>query len=53
MSELLDLNKFTKQNLIGQGTFGQVYKVIEHDTENIFAAKVSLTELNETKKNYL
>ncbi|KAK8898251.1 hypothetical protein M9Y10_000529 [Tritrichomonas musculus] len=50
MSEFLDLSKFTKQALVGQGTFGQVYKIIEHDTGNIFAAKVSLTELNETKK---
>ena len=50
MSEL-DLTKFSKQALIGQGTFGQVYKVIEHDTGNIFAAKISLTELNDTKKS--
>ncbi|KAK8883615.1 hypothetical protein M9Y10_042709 [Tritrichomonas musculus] len=51
MNEFLDISKFIKQALIGEGTFSQVYKVIEHDTGNIFAAKIS--KLSETKKRLI
>ena len=53
MDEFLDLSKFTKQKKIGKGSFGQVYKVIEKGTENIFAAKVSLVKITEDKKMFL
>lgn len=42
-----------KKTLIEQGTFSQVFKVIENDTENIYSAKISLTELNETQKRLI
>lgn len=53
MNEFLDLSKYTKQALIGQGTFSQVFKVIENDTGSICAAKISLTELDETQKRLI
>lgn len=49
----MDLSKFTKKTLIEQGIFSQVFKVIENDTENIYSAKISLTELNETQKRLI
>ena len=41
-----DLNKLKKLDEIGNGAFGEVYKVVEKDTTNIFAAKVSFNEIN-------
>ncbi|KAK8834314.1 hypothetical protein M9Y10_000521 [Tritrichomonas musculus] len=48
MSEFLDLSKFTKQEKLGQGAFGKVYKVDENSTENTYAAKISLTKLQKS-----
>ncbi|KAK8837546.1 hypothetical protein M9Y10_036546 [Tritrichomonas musculus] len=53
MSDFLDLRKFTKQAKIGQGSFGQVFKIIEIDTETIFSAKISLTIFNENDKKFI
>ena len=47
MSAFLNLNKFKIQSKIGQGAFGEVFKVEENDSKNIFAAKISLSELNQ------
>lgn len=44
--EFLDLNKFQKKNLIGEGSFGIVYKVLDIKNKIIFAAKVSKAEIN-------
>ena len=44
MNKFIDLNKFTKISKIGQGTFGEVFKVKENDTGDIFAGKI-LTEI--------
>lgn len=49
----MDLSKITKKTLIEQGIFSQVFKVIENGTENIYSAKISLTELNETQKRLI
>ena len=53
MSEFLDLKRFKKQSKIGQGSFGQVFKVVENDTEDIYAAKISFTKLDENDKKFL
>lgn len=44
MSEYINLNKFTIQEKLGKGAFGKVFKVIENDTQNIYAAKISKSE---------
>lgn len=41
-----ELNRFQIMNLIGKGMFGEVYKIKEKGTGNIFAAKISLSEAN-------
>lgn len=43
----LNLKRFQKQHLIGKGSFGKVYKVMDKRTGAIFAAKISLVELSE------
>ena len=52
MSEFLDLKRFKKQRKIGQGSFGQVFKVVENDTEDIFAAKISFAKLDVNDKKF-
>ena len=44
--EFLDLNNFEKLSIIGQGSFGKVFKVIKKDSKEIYAAKISLQQLN-------
>ena len=41
-----ELSRFQIMNLIGKGMFGEVYKIKEKGTGNIFAAKISLSEAN-------
>ncbi|KAK8895369.1 hypothetical protein M9Y10_023832 [Tritrichomonas musculus] len=43
----LDLSEYKKLEKIGEGSFGKVYKIVKNDTNEIFAAKVSLHEANE------
>ena len=39
--ESIDLNKFNKQSQIGKGSFGKVYKVVNKETGEVNAAKIS------------
>jgi serine/threonine protein kinase len=41
-----DLKKFRKVDLLGQGTYGKVYKVIEAATNQVYALKKILTTLD-------
>lgn len=41
-----DLKKFRKVDLLGQGTYGKVYKVVETATSQIFALKKILNSLD-------
>lgn len=43
----IDLNDYIKQNCIGQGGFGKVYKVKESKSGKIYAAKVLNNELDD------
>ena len=43
----IDLNKFEKLNQIGQGGFGTVYKVISKNTGKKYAAKISMSNLDQ------
>lgn len=45
--QLLNLKNFVVQELIGRGSFGKVYKVIEKKTNQIYAAKVSLKKIDD------
>lgn len=42
----IDLDQFEKQTKIGSGGFGAVYKVREKSTDNIYAAKISIYEMD-------
>lgn len=55
MSEFLDLinYEFSKRALIGQGAFGEVYKVIDKNSREVFAAKISLTKLTKDPKSLI
>lgn len=53
MSGFLNLRKFKKQAKIGQGEFGKVYKVLEDETNNVFAAKISMMELDKDDSNLI
>ena len=53
MSEFIDLNKFTKLVKIGEGSFGKVFKVIEKETKNIYAAKISFSKLDESNHKFI
>ena len=46
MQSSIDLDDFIKQNQIGKGSFGKVYLVKEKRTGNIYAAKISLNDVN-------
>ena len=41
MGEFLDLSKFSKQSFINEGSFGEVYKVLEKETVKIIAAIIN------------
>ncbi|KAK8884818.1 hypothetical protein M9Y10_043938 [Tritrichomonas musculus] len=43
----LNLSQYTKIDKIGQGSFGKVFKVVQKDTNNIYAAKISSIPLSE------
>lgn len=44
----VDLDKFEKVSKIGSGSFGNVYKVLDKGTENFYAAKVSIYEIDQS-----
>lgn len=44
--DFLDIRNYKKQKKIGQGGFSEVYLVMEKGTENIYAAKISLKEVD-------
>ena len=44
--QFLNLDKYEKRNKIGEGGFGEVFKVISKDTGNIYAAKIAFSTLN-------
>lgn len=52
--DFLDLNNFhfSKLNILGKGSFGEVFKVVEKKTGNTFAAKISLNQITEDQKSY-
>ena len=43
----VDLANFEKVSKIGSGSFGNVYKVLDKETEKLFAAKVSIYEIDQ------
>ncbi|KAK8876526.1 hypothetical protein M9Y10_006742 [Tritrichomonas musculus] len=43
----IDLSSYIKQNCIGSGSFGKVYKVKDKRTGRIYAAKISKKEIND------
>ncbi|KAK8836215.1 hypothetical protein M9Y10_039847 [Tritrichomonas musculus] len=45
----IDLSLFEKQDLIGKGQFGEVYKIKEKKTSEISAAKINQLEIEEIK----
>ena len=45
------IHNFEKKSRLGQGGFGEVYSVLEKDTGNFYAAKISLKEVNENTSN--
>lgn len=47
MDELYNLSKVKFLDKIGEGGFGVVYKVQDKETQAFYAAKVSITEVNE------
>ena len=53
MSSFLNLNKFTKENKLGQGASGKVFKVRDNSTNNIFATKISLTKFSKAKRSVI
>ena len=52
-SEFLNLEQFDLQDEIGKGSFGKVYKVINKRTEQVLAAKQSLSELDEEQSSLM
>lgn len=51
--EFIDLHKFSKQSYKGKGSFAKVYEVVENETGEIYAAKISLQELTEEQKKLI
>lgn len=49
----INLNDFKKQNCIGKGTYSKVYKIIEKNTNEIFAAKVLFEKFDENSSEKL
>ena len=46
-----DLNHFLKQKKIGNGSFGNVYKVIEIEKDITYAAKISIYEIDQCSED--
>ena len=46
----LDLTQFSQVSFIGNGGFGEVYKVQDKKSGDIFAAKISLTFIDESSE---
>ena len=51
MIKFFDLSNYKCQLLIGKGGFGKVYQVQEIETGKKFAAKTSIKEIKDDKKN--
>ena len=49
----LDLSKYIKQIKIGEGSFGIVYKVLEKETGNIYACKISKNEMSKKQDSQM
>ena len=52
-SNIIKLSNFIKQNCIGQGSYGKVYKVKELKSQEIYAAKVLIDTLNFTSNDQI
>lgn len=50
-SSFSDLKNYEISQKIGKGSFGEVYKVKDKSTGDFYAAKVTLTEINEANKD--
>lgn len=46
-NSFLNLSQYTKIDKIGQGSLGKVFKVVQKNTNNIYAAKISSIPLSE------
>lgn len=46
VKNFIDLQEFEIKKELGKGAYGQVFKVINKNTKEIFAAKISLREIN-------
>ena len=49
----LDLDIYEKQEILGEGSFGKVFKVKDKMTGEIFAAKISLTKISKNDKQQI
>ena len=52
-SGFVDLSKYKKQNKIGEGGFGIVYVVSNKETNEKYACKISLKEVDQSSKKSL
>lgn len=51
--ELLNLDDLTLQELIGQGSFGKVYKVKSKKSGEIYAAKISMEIIDDNSIDFI
>ena len=49
----LNLNDFILQGLVGEGSFGKVFKVKEKTTDKIYAAKISIEKITNEHREIL
>ena len=49
----VDIKNYEKIGKIGQGGFGEVFKVKDKETGNLYAAKVSIDEVDKNSKELL
>lgn len=52
-NNFINLKKYSLKEKLGKGTFGQVFIAVEKETNNVYAAKVSLEEVDATKMDSL
>ncbi|KAK8889147.1 hypothetical protein M9Y10_033891 [Tritrichomonas musculus] len=53
LNDFIDLKKLEKKELVGEGSFGNVYKVIEESSGKIYAAKVSKNKLEDLEPDLI